>query len=478
MERVLSVNQMQQADRFTIEKLGICEDELVKRAGDAVASVIKEHFLGGRVLVCVGKGNNGKDGLVVADILSKQHGFSVSVFNAETCFYKILEKDYDIVVDCLFGTGLNRNIEGKYADIINKINSINAFRIACDIPSGINGDTGEIMGVAVKSNMTIAIQEYKLGHFFGDGIDYCGQVICKDIGISVWDEDVVKKVGETEAEHLFERRNRNVNKGSFGKTCLIGGSQDFSGSVLLSASATCALKSGVGYTYLVVPSTLYNAYVGKKPECILIAINIDENKVDNIALNKILTCNSIAVGMGMTTSKSTYNVVNFLLKNYNGTLIIDADGLNSLSKYGKECLKDKKCQVVLTPHVGEFARLLGVDKTQISKDIVLYAKNFAKEFGVILAVKSAVSVITDGEETFLNTTGCSGMAKAGSGDALSGLIAGVLARTSFSAENVAGCLYVFGKAGEFAQKKGCDYTITTTEIIEQFPSVIKGLTKE
>ena len=471
MERVLSVSQMQKADKFTIENLGIGEDELVKRAGEAVASVVKEHFLGGRVLVCVGKGNNGKDGLVVADILSKTHGFSVSIFNS----VKLLDKEYDIVIDCLFGTGLNRNIDGKYLDIINKINSMNAFKIACDIPSGLNGDTGQIMGVAVKANMTIAIQEYKLGHFLGDGIDYCGKVICKDIGISVWDEDVVKKIGKNEAKTLFEPRNRNVNKGNFGKTCIIGGSQDFPGSVILSSNATCALKSGVGYTYLAIPKTIYNAYVGKNPECILIALDLKKESADIEALQKVLQCQSIAVGMGMTAEKSTYNIVEYLLKNYSGTLIIDADGLNALSKFGKECLKNKKCKVILTPHVGEFSRLIEKDKKQINTDIIKLSQEFAKEFGVILAVKSAVSIITDGEETYINTSGCAGMAKAGSGDVLSGLVAGLMARTDACVENVASALYVFGKAGEFAEKKGCEFTITASEIIEQFPSVIKSL---
>lgn len=474
MERVLSVSQMQYADKFTIEKLGVCQDELVKRAGGAVADVVKEHFVGGRVLVCVGKGNNGKDGLVIADILSKTHGFSVSIFNTETCFFKVFEKDYDIVIDCIFGTGLNKYVDGKYLEIINKINSINAVKIACDIPSGINGDTGEVMGVAVKANITVAIQEYKLGHFLGDGIDYCGKVVCKDIGISVWDDDVVKRIGKTEVKQLFNHRDRNVNKGNFGKTCIIGGSQDFPGSVILSSNATSALKSGVGYTYLVVPKTLYNAYVGKNPECILIAQDLDSDIVDACSLEKVLHCNSIGVGMGMTASQSTYNVIEYLLKNYSGTLIIDADGLNVLSKFGKACLKDKKCQVVLTPHLGEFCRLLGEDKGEVYKDIIGKSKKFAKEYDVILAVKSAVSIITNGEETYINTTGCSGMAKAGSGDALSGLISGVLARTETSVENVAGSLYVFGKAGEFAQKNGCEFTITATEIIEQFSNVINS----
>ena len=477
MERILTAQQMRQADKFTIEKLGVSEDELVLRAGTAVAEQIKKRFLGGRVLVCVGKGNNGKDGLVVADILSKTHGYSVTVFNVENGLVKVFDRQYDIVVDCIFGTGLNKEVQGKYKEIIEKINQLKAFVVSCDIASGINGDNGKIMGGAVKANLTVAIQEYKLGHFMGDGIDYSGEVVCSDIGISVWDENFVKRIDNNDAKKFFQPRNRNVNKGCFGKSCIIGGSLSYTGSVLISTNALCSLKMGVGYSYLLVPSTLFNAYVGKVPECVLLPVLDDGNSIilDTETINKILNCQSIAIGMGMTDSKGTFDTINYLLSNSKGKLIIDADGLNAISKYGKEILKNKSCEVVLTPHVGEFARLLQLDKKQIVDDLIKYAVDFANEYGVTLLVKSAVSIITDGKEVYLNTTGCNGMAKAGSGDLLSGLMAGILARTDDVVEGVATSSYIFGLAGEKAQKQGCEFTVTASEIIEQLPSIIKSL---
>ena len=471
MERILTVCQMQKADSFTINNLGVQQDELICRAGEGVATVIKEQFFGGRVLVCVGKGNNGKDGLVIADILRKTHGFSVKVFDAENPEYNLFNMPFDIIVDCLFGVGLNRNIEGKYKEIIEKINAIDCYKIACDIPSGINGDNGKVMGIAVKCDMTVAIGEYKVGHFLSDGIDYSGKIICKDIGISVWEDNFIKRIDDRDAKKCYEKPNRNVHKGNFGKTCIIGGSEDLTGSVILSANSVSALKSGVGYTYLCVPKSLFNAYVGKNPECILITFDED---VSN-SLEKALSCDSIAVGMGMGNSELTYKIVCYLLANYSGTLIIDADGLNALSKYGIDVLKDKKCSVILTPHIGEFARLLGKDKQSLTDDLIKNAVDFAKEYDVKLAVKNAVSVITDGEEIYLNTTGCSAMAKAGSGDVLSGLIAGTIARNDNQMESLLSALYMFGKAGEKAQEKGSVFTVTASEIIEQFPSVIKDL---
>ena len=471
MERILTATQMQKADNFTINVLGISQDELVERAGKSIADVIKNQFLGGRVLVCVGKGNNGKDGLVVADILKKKHGFSVAVFDSENPCYEIFDNQFDILVDCLFGVGLNRRIEGKYKEIIDKINDINCYKISCDIPSGINGNNGKVMGVAVKADLTIAIGEYKVGHFFGDGIDYCGKIIVKDIGISVWEDNFIKRIDSRDAKKCFEKPNRNVHKGNFGKACVIGGSGDYSGSIILSANSLTALKSGVGYTYLCVPKSLFDAYVGKNPECILLTFDEDVKG----SLEKVLFCDSIAVGMGMGAKEQTYKIVCYLLENYTGTLIIDADALNALSKFGKDVLRNKKCNVILTPHVGEFGRLCGKDKDYLSDNLIDEAINFAKQYSVKLVVKSAVSIITDGEDVYLNTTGCSGMAKAGSGDVLSGLIAGVTARCSGEMESLLSALYVFGKAGEKAQELGCEFTVTASEIIAQFPSVIKNL---
>ena len=471
MERILTATQMQKADNYTINTLGISEEELISRAGEGVAEVIKQQFFGGRVLVCVGKGNNGKDGLIIADILKKTHGFSVMVFDSEKSSLALFDRPFDIVVDCLFGIGLNRQIEGKYKEIIDRINGLNCYKIACDIPSGINGDTGKVMGVAVKADLTVAIGEYKVGHFLGDGIDYSGKVITKDIGISVWDDNFIKRIDARDAKKCFEKPNRNVHKGSFGKACIIGGSEDFTGSALLSANSLTALKSGVGYTYLCVPKNLFNAYVGKNPECILMTFDED----CSASFDKVLECDTIAVGMGMGCNEVTYQIVCYLLKNYKGTLIIDADGLNALSRYGVGVLNDKKCSVILTPHVGEFCRLCNKNKNDIYNNMISQSLSFAKKYKVMLAVKSAVSIITDGEEVYINTTGYSGMAKAGSGDVLAGLIAGTIARNSNQMDSLLSALYMFGKAGEKAQDLGCEFTITASEIIQQFPSVIKDL---
>lgn len=475
MERILTTEQMRNADKYTIEKLGVCQDELVYRAGSCVAEEIINRFRGGRVLVCVGKGNNGADGKIVAEILSKKHGFSVLTLNVSNGIFKLFDKKFDIIVDCIFGTGLNKAVEGKYKVAIEKINSSGAYVIACDIPSGLNGDSGLAMGVAVKANLTIAIQEYKIGHFINDGPDYCGVVVAKDIGISIWGDDYVTRLNSSSIKDFFPKRKINSNKGDYGKTCVIGGSKRYSGSVLLSANAFCSLKMGVGYTTLVVPESLFSAYLGKVPECILSTIpDIDGFFVFNEnSLKPFLEYDSIAIGMGVGVSENVYKIISFLIKNYKGNLLIDADGINSIAKYGLEVLKQHDCNIVLTPHIGEFARLINADKTLIINDCVKLAKDFAKEYGVTLLLKSNTSIITDGEKVLLNTTGTPAMAKAGSGDVLSGLTVGLLARNNDVLKVSAVSAFIFGKAGEYCVKEvDNEYTIVASDLINSIPKVI------
>ena len=474
MERILTNAQMREADRFTIEQLGVSREELVERAGMAVATEINKRFIGGRVLVCIGQGNNGEDGKVVAQLLSKRHGFKVSTVNVANGFFKIFENKFDIIVDCIFGTGLNREVEGKYKKCIELINASNSFVISCDIPSGLNGDTGLKMGISVKANLTIAIQEFKLGHFINDGPDYCGELVAKDIGISIWGEDYITRITDSVAKKYFPIRNRNVNKGNFGKACVFGGSKSFSGSILLSLNALTALKMGLGYSNIAIPDCLFSSICGINPECTITTfkdingfIDFDKN-----ALDSLLKYDTIAVGMGLGVSQQVYDSIRYLLENFSGNLIIDADGLNCLSKFGVSILKQKKCRVVITPHILEFARLLNVSKEEVLSNPINLAKNFAKIFNLAVLLKSATSILTDGEHVVLNTTGCQGMAKGGSGDLLSGIMAGILSRADDFFEGVCVAPYVFGIAGELAQKEQNEYTITASDIIRVLPKAI------
>lgn len=476
MERILSVEQMRAADEYTIKGLGLSREILTERAAAAVADEIRKRLYGGRVLVCCGKGNNGEDGKIIARILSSLHGFTVATLNVYNGIFKLLDKKFDIVVDCIFGTGLNREVEGKYREAIEKINGSGAFVVSCDIASGLNGNTGRIMGAAVKADLTVAIQEYKLGHFLNDGPDYSGEVVARDIGISIWGDDYAKRLNDEDVAKLFKKRARNVNKGNFGKVTVLGGSKSYIGSEILAYNAIAALKTGTGYANLAVPDCIYNAIAGRQPECTMTVFpsdgegfSFDEEKTD-----KLFSSRAIAAGIGMGVSQENYKIITRLIKNYTGRLVIDADGLNTLAKYGKDVLKEKSCEVILTPHVGEFARLIGVDKEEVLKDPVSRAKEFAGEYGVVLVLKSAVTIITDGKEIYINTTGNSGLAKGGSGDVLTGLTAGICA-TAEGEEPLyiaAAASYLFGTAGDIAAKEGNEYSMVASDVIACIPKAI------
>lgn len=474
MQRILTTEQMRSADEYTINTLGVTSEILVERAGCAVAEEITRKFKGGRVLVCIGKGNNGQDGLVVAKYLSKIHGFSVQTVNVNNGIFKIFDKKFDIIVDCIFGTGLNRLVEGKYKTAIEKINSSGAYVVSCDIPSGLNGDSGFALGTCVKANLTVAIQEYKLGHFLNDGPDYCGQVVAKDIGISVWGDDFVKKISSYSIKNHFHPRKRNVNKGCFGKAVVFGGSKNYPGSVKLSYGALCALKVGAGYSNLAIPNCLFNALALVNPECTVMTFDDDgENLIFNCdQVDRLMQYDSIAFGMGVGINEQVFNILRYLIKNYKKRLIIDADGLNCLARFGLDVLKEKKCEVVLTPHVGEFVRLTGLEKQSVLENPIKLASEFALKYNVIVVLKSATTVITNGKETYLNVSGTSGLAKAGSGDLLSGVLAGIVARSSDLIEGVAIACDLFGKAGENAVKEQNEWSITASEVIKQIPVVI------
>ncbi len=478
MNRILTAKQMVEADQYNIDKLGLSEDIFIERAGYAIAEEVANRFKGGRIVVCVGKGNNGADGKVAAKLLSLKHGFSVDIYDVFNDDINILNKKYDIILDCIFGTGLNKSITGRIKNTIDKINTLSSYVVSCDIPSGINGDNGMVQGVAVKADMTVAIQEYKTGHFLNDGPDYTGKIVLKDIGISIWEENFVKRFDDSDVIPFFPERNRHVHKGLFGKVSVVGGSKNFPGSVLLSLNALTALRAGAGYSNLVVPESLYDCFALHVPECTMMTMKDDNGDVfyDQKALDTILKYNVIVFGMGIGVSKHVYECLSYLIKNYKGKLIIDADGLNSISKYGIDVLTfNRDCKIVLTPHIGEFSRLINVAKEDVLNDPINFAKNFASKHNVIIVLKDSVSVITDGINVFLNTTGCSGMAKGGSGDVLSGFMAGVLARNSATIESVCAACYIFGRAGEIAQHNASSYTITATDIINNLSNAINSL---
>ncbi|MDE6000731.1 MAG: NAD(P)H-hydrate dehydratase, partial [Clostridia bacterium] len=429
---------------------GVPSEVLMRRAGEAIADeVFKVTQLYGfkKIVIVCGTGNNGGDGYVCAQKLFKC-GLSVSVYAfdgnlssdcaREKARYEgayTEEIDGEIIVDCIFGTGLAREVSGKFKEVIQKINSLGAFVLAADVPSGLSSLNGCILGVAVKANLTVAIAEYKAGMILGDGPDLCGAVVKRDIGITCPDGNYMRIYSDDDISKFFPERRHNSHKGTYGSANLIAGSDRYLGAAALSAEA--ALNSGCGLVKLTTTQKVKSALAVKLAQ----VIYLDEPD---------LSSQAIAVGMGCGVSEELYKTVKSLLKNFGGTLIIDADGLNSLARYGVEILKQKNCNVILTPHIKEFSRLTGLSVDKILLDPAGYAREFAHTFGVTLILKSASSIICDGVNTAINKRGTTALAKGGSGDMLSGFLCGSVAR-GLSPFDAAVCsTYILGAAAEIS----------------------------
>lgn len=473
---ILTAAQMRRADAYTINELGVSSETLMYRAGKAVAEetakVARELGVKTVTVVC-GTGNNGGDGFVCArELLSRGLDVEVYALSGELSADCKREKDrYNgrysqhicgaIVVDCIFGTGLNRKVSGEAADVINIINASGAFVISADIPSGLNGDDGLAEGAAVKADITVAIGELKFGCFLNDGLDFCGKTVKADIGIKLPDGDYAK-TNAFGFDGYFPARKRNSHKGVYGTATLIAGSEKYLGAAALAAGA--ALKSGCGFVKLVGGNAVKLALAAEFPQVIF----CDEADINS---------QSIAFGSGLGCNAETYESLRFILENYCGKLVVDADGLNAAAEFGKDIFKNKKCEAVITPHVKEFSRLTGLSVAEILKNPVGLARAFAEEYGVTVLLKSASSVICGKDGVFLNVRGTSALSKGGSGDMLAGFLCGTLARGLNVFDGAVCAAQTLGFAAEIASAEKTDYCATAEDIIKNLHFSVKKFTE-
>lgn len=493
MRNVLTCAQMREADKYTIGTLGVSSQELMERAGAAIADEVQklmEERGYTRVLAVCGGGNNGGDGWCAARLLSER-GYRTAVYTLTdklsgdcaaqrakyegAVFTSFPEEKFDVIIDAVFGTGFHGVPDGIFADAIEKINKSGAAVVSADIPSGLNGDTGTYFS-CVRANVTVTIGELKSGLLLANGADVCGKIVQKDIGIELPER---ASAGRSEAQdfiRFFPARKKNTNKGNFGKAVILAGSLAYSGAPLLSAGA--AIRGGCGYTQLAVPRELFGYYVGKYPEVILTAAPSENGNLrfDETFLRGLIKgADSIAVGMGCGVSEELYKILEFLLSEYRGTLILDADALNALSEYGADILREKGCRVLLTPHPKEFSRLSGMELNEVLSAGAQPAKKFAAEYGVVVLFKGHTSVITNGKFTVFNTEGTPALAKGGSGDVLSGLIASLAAR-GINVMDAASCgAFLLGRAGVLAEKRLGEYSVAPTDVIGEIANAILSL---
>ena len=469
MIRVTSVENMRLSDQRTIETKTPSKD-LMYQAGKGIFGCVEWQ---GKTLIVCGTGNNAGDGYVVSTLL-KEQGKEVELmlleerFSPDGKYYFDKAKEagvphsvyrgqdlagYGTVLDCIFGTGFKGNVTGVAREVIEKINKSGAYVVSCDINSGLNGDSG--MGeLCVKSDLTVSIGDYKTGHFLNMAKDKIGALVNIDIGIDLIDEPYVL-LEDADARGFFGKRENFSNKGTYGYMTLLGGCTEYAGAVKLANMAGCAMRAGAGVVKLAVPRSIVESVSPYLLESTLYplsdsdgAVKFVESEIDG-ALGGV---KAAGMGMGLGQRGDNAQILEHVLRNYNIPLVIDADGLNTLSKMDLDLVKNSACSVIVTPHPKELERLSGVSVQDILGDPVGVARDFAKKAGCVVLLKGTTTVITDGKEVLLSNRGCPGMATAGSGDVLTGIITALCASHPNEPLMCAAVgAYINGKAGEIAK---------------------------
>lgn len=523
MEYLLDGRQMKAVDTYSIEKVGIPSLVLMERAALKVTCSILDALNVGKDLIqinkkvlCVcGKGNNGADALAVARQLNeKKIDVTVMVvsgsdkpgtkefeiqFNAvNNLGIKCIEfnnqdetffREYKIIVDGIFGIGLSRDIEGVYADVIEAVNAAgyngkctnHATKIvSVDIPSGINASDSHIMKHAIKADMTVTFGYNKVGMALYPGKEYAGRVITADIGFA---PDAVERIDNkvitfTDDDiKLLPIRDKDSNKGTYGKVLIIAGSENMGGAACMSALA--AYRSGAGLVKVITHENNRGTVLNHVPEAILVTYN-KETDIKSCIQSEVKWATCVAAGPGISQSDSAEAIVASVLESVkNKPLILDADALNIISK--KETLqkllmeRSHDGKVVITPHLGEMSRLCKESIPGIKNNLPKFAALIAEKYNVCCVLKDAATVVCDGKDTYINSAGNPGMATAGSGDVLAGILAGLLSifddKDTFTA--VCLCVYLHARAGDKAANKYGQYGMKAMDIADSLPYVIK-----
>jgi len=504
-------------DSTVINETGIPGIVLMENAAIRVVEEISGFLgsLGGKtIFVFAGKGNNGGDAFAVARLLLNR--------DAKVCVYctaskkditgdalinlSILEKigirvselvdgtrlesvrrellTADVIIDGIFGTGIRGQVEGLPAEVIGTINSSGKPVISIDIPSGINGETGKMLGCSIKAVKTVTFALPKIGLVVHPGCEYAGELVVADISIpkKVIDSMEIKTnlIDRELVSGIIPERRTDSNKGDYGKVLVVTGSLGMTGAGYLTAGS--ALRSGSGLVYLGVPSSLVSVYDSALRESVTIPLE-DEGKgfISRKCIDKLVDLmrnkDVVAMGPGLSVNNDITEVVGTVIDKAGIPLVLDADALNAVSG-DISMLRKLKVKTVVTPHPGEMARLTGRSIEDIQSGRMTAAQDFASEYGVITVLKGAKTIVAlpDGH-VYINPTGNPGMASGGAGDVLTGIIAGLIGQ-GVEPENAAiAGVYIHGLAGDRAAEKKGMHGIIAGDIVEELPYIIKELVK-
>lgn len=504
---VVNTDQMRNLDRKAVEEYGIPEELLMENAGESTYFALKKEFgLDKGPITCVcGVGNNGGDGLVVArklysmgqDVfvyiignpdryrgparvnfeILKKIGIPFEILRDLSSFERRISKSY-LIVDAIFGTGLQRSVEGVYGDVISIINGSQKKILSIDIPSGINGDNGNVMGIAVKADLTVTYGLCKYGNLLSPGFDYNGRLYLTHISFPPqMYEGNEYKVRINKGPSL-PPRPRYGHKGTFGHVVFVGGAQSYYGAPVFSSLSF--LKAGGGYSILAAPKSMIPYLANRANEVVFMPMEeTSDGYLASSNLERLLELSEkagfIVLGPGMGVSEEGRRLLSGLIAKVKVPILIDGDGLTLLSKE-MELLKKERPPIILTPHPKEMERLSGVSMKAFLERPIESLREFSSTCGSIVVYKTARTLIAyPNGDVYINITGNSGMGTAGSGDVLTGIVAAIYCLTKDMELAARAGVFIHGVAGDIAAIKKGEEGITANDILEAVPYAMRYL---
>lgn len=511
--KAVTADQMRAIEQRSVEA-GVSLDALMENAGLAVADAVAarlEQVYGSSVTVLVGPGNNGSDGLVAARHLARR-GANVKAFAlakrpepdekraiAEEAGVEFISlsgdsdaagraraaaAQSDVVIDAVLGTGRARTIEEPVAEMLRAAGEAGRYVVAVDLPTGMDADSGHFDSNGLRANLTLMLGFPKFGPLVAAGDGVCGEIRVLDIGIpNRLADDVSSELLTGELAHgLLPNRAGDANKGTFGRTLIAGGSRNYLGAPMLATRA--AVRSGVGLVYLATSEPVYRLIAGRVEDAIYVPLPASENGDFDVRaasielLSRAGDMSSLLIGPGLGQSPSTVQFIEQLVQNLPGNVpvVLDADALNILSRV-PGWSDAVKSPIVLTPHPGEMARLLKMSVAEVQRDRAAATREAANRLGATVVLKGAATlVVSPNDRMRISPWVNSGLAKAGTGDALAGLLAGLLAQMPgepFDAASLA--VYVHGLAGDIARREFGERGMTASDVAMAVPAAFMEL---
>jgi len=504
---VLTAEDQRAADQAAVAR-GVPEIELMESAGRSASDWILDHLAPSRVAVLGGPGGNGGDGLVVSRLLAEA-GIEVRTFLLQEAEQMsraagvMLERLHDVgereslvedgafdevesalawgdwVVDALFGSGVTRPLAGRYRDVVERLNAARSRVVSLDLPSGLASDQGEIFGDVVRATVTLAMAFLKPAHLFFPASGLCGNVAVVSVA---YPPDILSSIRprarvaeQAGVGRRLPGRRQDGHKGTFGRVLVVAGSVGMAGAAILCCRA--ALRAGAGLVTLAAPASI-NAVLAKAlPEATTVSLPDEEGHLAGIGdprfSQALARADVVAIGPGLSRAPATGAAVRELVSRFGGPILLDADGIAAFKESVVE-LRSANAPVLLTPHPGEFGELVGRSSDEVDADRLDAAGSFAREFGLTLLLKGRPTAIGLPDGTvYLNPTGNTGLATGGSGDALTGLIAGFVAGGATLEDAAILGAYVHGWTAEVYARDQAERSLTPSDLIDLLPTVLR-----